>query len=78
MPKDKDDIMHAAGFLSAREAAELTSVALATIHRWANEGELEHSHIGNRLYVSRASLATRVGPIVAKALGLSSHSSKQS
>ncbi len=67
---DKDKIMEEAGFLPATRAAQLTGTALATIHRWANDGEVMCQHIGKRLYISQKSLAERLGPIVAKALGL--------
>lgn len=54
--KAHNEMMEAAGFVSAARAAEIVGRELSTIHRWANEGKCQCARSGRRLYIELVSL----------------------
>jgi len=62
--------LRATGWLSIPAAASAALVSVHTVRAWIQKNEVEHTKVGNRRYVKRSSLAERLGPIAAEALGL--------
>ena len=58
------------GWLTVTAAAKAVLVSVHTIRSWIQRDEVEHTKVGVRRYVSRRSLADKLGPIASKALGL--------
>lgn len=56
------DRMARAGYITAQKAADLASVTIFTIYRWAEEGKLVQQRINTHRYVQLDSLLRYLGP----------------
>jgi hypothetical protein len=54
--KEQEDIMHAAGYVTIREAAEACGLTVGTIHRRVTNGDFEGARAGHQWYVLVRSL----------------------
>lgn len=62
-PSDEQvKLMAARGFITVKAAADLLGVAEVTIHRYADDGEVEEHWIGHRRYVARKSIEAKLPP----------------
>lgn len=66
----QSEIMRSKGFLAATEVAERCGVHVSTVYSWIEKGDVEGERIGNRRYVSFASLVKYMGVEQSMLLGL--------
>jgi len=66
------EMMAKDGWWQIKHAADRAGVSVHTVYRWIRLGQLEHSKVGGRWYVSTASLIAKLGPVAAKAMGIRS------
>ena len=64
----QEDRMRAQGYLTVAETARLAGVNRQSVNLWIAKGAIQHTRVGLRIYIVKASLVAYLGPDGAKAL----------